>query len=213
MCGCELALNTSILTPDSQLTTHPHSNNPMRTFIAIELSDQICEALAQIQAHLKYSGADVKWIETANIHLTLKFLGDITEENCGKIKSILDEIVRSIKPFEMSIKDIGAFPNINYPRVIWIGLDKGTVESKALAEKISEEVLKIGFQKEPRPFAPHLTIGRVRSPKNKEALKEKIGSCQLPMVKPQLISSIILFQSTLTPKGPIYTKIHEAKLG
>ena len=185
----------------------------MRAFIAIELSPEIKDSLAQIESHLKYSGADVKWLETGNIHLTLKFLGDITEENCGKIKSILDEIGRSIKPFEMSIKDIGAFPNINYPRVIWVGLDKGTVESKALAEKIDEEVLKIGFQKEPRPFAPHLTIGRVRSPKNKEALKEKIGTTQLPTTKSHSVSSVALFQSKLSPKGPTYTKLHEARLG
>ena len=184
----------------------------MRAFIAIELSAEIKDSLAQIQSHLKYSAADVKWIETGNIHLTLKFLGDITEENCEKIRSILDEIGRSTKPFQISIKNIGAFPNINYPRVIWVGLDKGTVESKALAENISEEMLKIGFQKEPRPFAPHLTIGRVRSPKNKEALKEKIGTCQMPITKPQPISSIILFESKLSPKGPIYTKLHETKL-
>ena len=185
----------------------------MRTFIAIELSPEIKESLARIQSHLKYSGADVKWVETDNIHLTLKFLGDITEENCGKIRSILDEIGRSVKPFEMSVKDIGAFPNIDYPRIIWVGLDKGTVESKILAEKIGKEVLKIGFQKEPRPFTPHLTIGRVRSPKNKEALKQKFTTHSLQLTtKPQLISSIMLFQSTLTPKGPIYTKLHEAKL-
>lgn len=185
----------------------------MRAFIAIELSPEIKDSLAQIQSHLKYSGADVKWIETGNIHLTLKFLGDITEEDCGKIRSILDDIGRSVKPFEISLKDIGAFPNINYPRIIWVGLDKGTIESKVLAGKIGEEVLKIGFQKEPRPFAPHLTIGRVRSPKNKEALKEKLTTYSLQLTaKPQPISSITLFQSTLTPKGPIYTKLHESKL-
>jgi len=184
----------------------------MRAFIAIELSPEIKDSITQIQTHLKYSAADVKWIGTGNIHLTLKFLGDITEEKCEEIKSILDEIGKSAKPFEISIKDIGAFPNINYPRVIWVGLDKGMVESKIIAEKICEEILKLGFQREPRPFAPHLTIGRVRSPKNKEALKEKIGSYQFPPVIPHLASSVALFQSILTPKGPTYTKLHEAKL-
>jgi len=201
----------------------------MRTFIAIELSEEIREDLAQIQSHLKYSGVlrpclgrrpellsrdgvDVKWIEKDKIHLTLKFLGDITEEDCEKIKSILDRISGSIRPFEISIKDIGAFPNINYPRVIWAGLDKGRAESKILAEKINEEVLKIGFQKESRPFAPHLTIGRVRSPKNKDVLKDKILTIQLKAYSLQLIGSIALFKSTLTPKGPTYTKLHEVNL-
>ncbi|MCX5668276.1 MAG: RNA 2',3'-cyclic phosphodiesterase [Candidatus Omnitrophica bacterium] len=184
----------------------------MRTFIAIELSAEIKDSLAQIQSHLKYSGADVKWVEKDNIHLTLKFLGEISEEKLQQVIAALEIITRVIKPFEISIKDIGAFPNINYPRVIWVGLDKGTDESKSLAEKIVEELLKIGFQKEPRPFAPHLTIGRVRSPKNKEALKEKLQNYQLSAINYQLVSPIILFQSTLTPKGPTYTKLHETSL-
>jgi 2'-5' RNA ligase len=184
----------------------------MRAFIAIDLSPEIKGSLAQIQAHLKYSGADIKWIDKDNIHLTLKFLGDITEAKCEEIKSILDEVGKDTKPFEISIKDSGAFPNMNYPRVVWVGLDKGTNESKVLAEKINEKILKVGFQEEPRPFSPHLTIGRARSPKNKEALKEKAGSYQFPPAVSQLISSIILFKSTLTPKGPVYAKLHETRL-
>lgn len=185
----------------------------MRAFIAIELSEEIRSSLAQIESHLKYSGADVKWVEKDNIHMTLKFLGEITEEKCGKIKSILDEIGKSIKPFEISIKDIGAFPKIDYPRVIWVGLDKGATESKELAEKIDDELSKIGFEKESRPFTAHLTIGRVRSSKNKEALKQKLTTYDLQLTaKGQSINSVILFQSTLTPKGSIYTKLHEAHL-
>jgi len=192
----------------------------MRAFIAIELSDGIRESLARIQSHLKYpefssrDSADVKWVEKDNIHLTLKFLGEIAEEKCAKIKSILDEIGKLTKQFEISIKDIGAFPGIDFPRVIWVGLDKGAGESKELANRINEALCKLGFERESRPFAAHLTIGRVRSPKNKEALKEKIASYSLqPTVhSPQLISSVALFQSTLTPKGAVYTKLHETKL-
>lgn len=172
--------------------------------------------LAQIQTHLKYSGADVKWVEKDNIHLTLKFLGEISDEKLKKIESILDTIGGSVRTFQISIKDIGAFPKIDYPRVVWVGLDKGADESKLLAEKIDEELSKIGFEKESRPFAAHLTVGRVRSPKNKEALKEKMLSFQGPgsgvRGPAQAVSSIILFQSKLTPKGPIYTKLHESKL-
>jgi len=186
----------------------------MRTFIAIELSQQIRDTLAQIQSHLKYAGVDVKWVEKDNIHLTLKFLGEVSEEKIKKIKSILDNIGKTVKSFEISLKDIGAFPKIDYPRVIWVGLDKGAKESGELAEKINDSLSKIGFQKETRDFAAHLTIGRVRSPKNKEALREKIVSIspRSTVHGPQLISFVALFQSTLTPKGPIYTKLHEAKL-
>lgn len=185
----------------------------MRAFIAIELSEEIRDALAQIQSHLKYSGADVKWVEKDNIHLTLKFLGEITEEKCEKIKSILDTIGKSAKPFEISIKDIGAFPKIDYPRVIWVGLDKGVKESTEIAGKIDEELSKIGFEKDSRPFTAHLTIGRVRSSKNKDALREKIVNYGLSTMNYGLINHITLFQSKLSPKGPTYIKLHEARLG
>jgi len=100
-----------------------------------------------------------------------------------------------------------------------VGLDKGVNESKTLAEKIDVELSKIGFQKEERPFTAHLTIGRVRSPKNKASLADKINSLnsqfelpdsELPTPNSQLVSSVVLFQSTLTPKGPIYTIVHTA---
>lgn len=185
----------------------------MRTFIAIELSEEIRDTLAQIQFHLKYAGADVKWVNKANIHLTLKFLGEIDEKKAKEIKSVLDTVAKETGKFEITLKDIGVFPKIDFPRVVWVGLDKGASESTGLAKKIDGKLSGIGFQKETRPFAAHLTIGRVRSSKNKTALKEKIQS-YTPDPKPfkQRITSVILFQSTLTPKGPIYTKLYEARL-
>ncbi len=183
----------------------------MRTFIAIELSSKIKESLAQVQSHLKYAGADVKWVTPENIHLTLKFLGEITEEKCEKVKAALDSIAKIIAPFELSIKDVGAFPKIEFPRVIWVGLDKGAKESTELAAKVDEALSKLGFAKETRPFAAHLTIGRVRSAKNKEALMEKVLRHQPSAVSFQPIKSVALIQSTLTPRGSIYAKLHEAK--
>lgn len=185
----------------------------MRLFIAIELSDEIRDTLSQIQSHLKYAGADVKWVEKDNIHLTLKFLGEVDEKKAEEIKSVLCEIAKTTKPFETTLKDIGAFPKIESPRVIWAGLDKGVIESRALAAKIDDELSKIGFEKETRPFAAHLTVGRVRSPKNKEALKEKVLCYRSSVISPHIASSVVLFQSTLTPKGPIYTKLHESRFG
>src|SRR3990167_2243722 len=148
----------------------------MRSFIAIELTNEIKDELAQIQARLKYSGADVKWVEKNNIHLTLKFLGEVSEDRTKAVVSVLDDIAKGSKPFEMTIRDIGAFPKIDYPRVVWVGLDKGASESKEITQRIEEELERSGFERESRAFSPHLTIGRVRSAKNKAALKEKILS-------------------------------------
>ncbi|MFA5142747.1 MAG: RNA 2',3'-cyclic phosphodiesterase [Candidatus Omnitrophota bacterium] len=189
----------------------------MRTFIAIELSEEIKDSLAQVQSHLKYAGADVKWVEKNNIHLTLKFLGEIDEKLCADVKVALDTIAKDTQPFEISLKDIGMFP-----RVIWVGLDKGAKESTELAKKIDLSLSKLGFQEETRAFTAHLTIGRVRSPKNKQALKEKAKSCRERDVAGQeifpgkvkgqeIIKSVILFRSKLTPAGPVYTKLYETK--
>jgi len=183
----------------------------MRAFIAIELSEEIKEALARIQSRLKYAGADVKWVEKSNIHLTLKFLGEIDEKKRDAVKAALDEIAKDFTPFEIALKDIGAFPDIDFPRVIWTGLDKGAKESTELAARIDEKLSKIGLEKETRPFAAHLTLGRVRSGKNKAALREKVTSHKSQVTSSQLVSSLILFQSKLTPAGSIYTKLHEAE--
>src|SRR3989338_5878109 len=120
----------------------------MRTFIAIELSEEIRNTLAQIQSHLKYAGADVKWVEKDNIHLTLKFLGEISEEKAKQVTATLDDIAKETKPFEISLKDLGAFPAIDHPRVIWVGLDKGAKESTELAKKIDLALSKLGFQED-----------------------------------------------------------------
>jgi 2'-5' RNA ligase len=124
----------------------------MRTFIAIELSEEIRSALGQVQSHLKYAGADVKWVNPQNIHLTLKFLGEVDEKKLEKVKTALDGVAASSRAFELSLKEIGAFPAVDHPRVVWVGLDKGSDESKALAQNIDESLSKIGFQKETRPF-------------------------------------------------------------
>jgi 2'-5' RNA ligase len=183
----------------------------MRTFIAIDFPEPVRDALAQAAAHLKYSGADVKWIGKENIHLTLKFLGEVDDKKLEAIKTTLDSIASQTKVFEATVKDLGAFPKIEFPRVIWAGIDKGAAELRDLAGKIDQELSKLGFEKESRPFAAHLTIGRVRSPKNKEALKTKMTACKLPELPPHHIASVILYKSTLTPKGSIYTILHESK--
>ena len=188
----------------------------MRAFIAIEISEEIKGAIALIEDHLKYAGADVKWVKPEIVHLTLKFLGEITDEKRSEIESALDEIAQSARSFELTVKEIGAFPAIEHPRVIWVGLDRGSSEASDFAKYIESLLSKLGFAKEERAFSPHLTIGRVRSSHNKDKLKEKISSAsskaQLSSINPHKVTSLILFQSTLTPQGPVYTKLHEAYL-
>lgn len=184
----------------------------MRTFIAIELDEAAHDHLAAVQLKLKSAGADVKWVEPQNIHLTLKFLGEVAEDKIDKIKSMLDAIAQRASPFSISLSEIGVFPNLNSPRVIWVGIKEGILQASKLAEEIETQMANLGFPKENRPFSAHLTLGRVRSPKGLQQLKDAIENFQLLTPSSQLITHITLFQSTLTPKGSIYTALHKANL-
>ena len=198
-----------------------NSADTLRAFIAIELNEIICSELAVLQTKLKTSGADVKWVKPEDIHLTLKFLGNTKKDKIEKIKNILDSMAGRTKAFDISLSSIGAFPSLNSPRVIWVGIkeifdpEAGSALALMVSE-IEEKLSKSGFSKENRPFAAHLTIGRVRSLEGKRQLKEIItdinkhaGEC--PPVRAE-INHITLFQSKLTPKGPVYTVLSRANL-
>ena len=181
----------------------------MRTFVALELSDTVREELGRLQGELGRAGCDVKWVAPENIHLTVKFLGDVEEEKINEIKNILTRISSGEKTFEISLFKLGAFPSIDRPRVLWAGIDKGCAEVEKIASLAKEGLENIGFPKEDHPFSAHLTLGRVRSGKNKDALREKILSLEARPVFSE-VNHIALFRSTLTPKGPIYSVLHEA---
>jgi len=182
----------------------------IRSFIAIELSESIKKELAQLQEELKSCSADVKWTKPENIHLTLKFLGSVDEVQINQIKSILDKVASNCKPFKISLFKIGCFPKLDYPRVVWVGIDKGCSDAEAIAKDIEEDLSKIGFTKEKRSFSAHLTLGRVRSGKNRKNLVEKIKSLEFDSSTEMLAKEITLFKSTLTPKGSIYTSLHKS---
>ncbi|KPK96671.1 MAG: hypothetical protein AMJ95_12915 [Omnitrophica WOR_2 bacterium SM23_72] len=184
----------------------------MRTFIAIELPEEVRESLARLQDRLKQSQADVKWVQPHNIHLTLKFLGEINEEQLAKITRVLDEVGLSKKSFQMSLSTVGAFPKMNFPRVIWVGVEKGESETKEIARALEEGVSIFGIPKEKRPFSSHITIGRVRSNLCKDKLINdltKIGSLE---GKEFAVTKLTLFKSTLTPKGPAYEVLKTVSL-
>lgn len=185
----------------------------MRTFVAIPLTEEVHQELAKLQDSLRKSGCDIKWANPANIHLTLKFLGEIDDKQTEDIKASLAQALTGHNSFWIHIAGIGAFPRLSYPKIIWVGIDKGSKECIALARSIEEAVEKLELRKEKRPFSPHLTLGRIRTLNKKPQLishieKEKDFASQHKVS----VNKIILFQSTLTPKGPIYTTLKEFSL-
>lgn len=188
----------------------------MRAFIAIELPKEIKTILTKTQEKLKSSEADIKWVEPENIHLTLKFLGEINEEQLNKITKIITNIASSKEPFHINLSCIGAFPDIKYPRVIWAGSDKSEFELKTIVKELENKIQKIGIPKEGRAFSSHITLGRVRSGLNKDKLKQKLEELSKVAIAGETAefeaNKITLFKSTITSKGPVYEAIHRASL-
>ncbi len=178
----------------------------VRSFIAVELSDEARAELSRITDVLKDANADVKWIAPGSIHLTLKFLGYIPEEMVPTLAERLKEIARAASPFEIVLEGMGVFPGWNYARVLWVGLGEGKDHAKDLAGRVEEAMAGEGFEKEKRPFSPHLTLGRIRGPKNKDELKRLACSMTVNPASSH-ISRIVLFRSVLTPKGAVYTPL------
>jgi len=186
----------------------------MRTFIAIDLPKDIKETLADLEEQLKTCAADVKWVAPKNIHLTLKFLGEIEEDKLEKINQILEEVAKTNTTFSLGIFSLGAFPKINFPRIIWVGVNQGKNQVEELAKELEDKIAKIGIAKEKRPFSSHITLGRIRSGLNREKLVQSlIQHSGLEGKNLQfLVTKICLFKSTLTSGGPVYEAVKEINL-
>jgi len=180
----------------------------MRTFIAIELPQEVKDTLGRIQDRLKASGADVKWVEPRNIHLTLKFLGETDEQTLNKVTAALEEIAKAQKQFSASLSFCDAFPSINSPRVIWQGITRGEQEIKAVAARIETRLAETGIPKEEHEFAAHITLGRTRSSRNRREMTELLTDMAAKPPQAEFaVTALTLFQSTLTPRGPVYTAL------
>jgi len=186
----------------------------MRTFIAIELPGNIKASLVRWQEKLKTAQADIKWVEKNNIHLTLKFLGEINEDKIAEISVILEKIAKISPSYQATISNLGGFPKIEYPRVIWAGLGKGDQETKDIVKHIENSLEEIGIPKEDRLFASHITLGRSRSEKNQKKLGELLGKLKAEFTNMESfeVRKITLFKSQLSSKGPTYQAIREVSL-
>ena len=185
----------------------------IRAFIAVALPESLRNEVAMLSAHLRSSEADVKWVAAGNLHLTLKFLGDIEENQVGPIEEALSAAVKSHSLFTIQLEGIGAFPRTTSPRVVWIGVGTGKEQLTQLAQCVEKTCIGLGFPEEERAFSPHLTIGRVRSRDRLAQLIKRLQVVEFCGKNPAQIDRLILFQSYLSPQGPTYTPLAEIPLG
>lgn len=185
----------------------------LRSFLAIELPESILRRIGEVQRDLKSSRAEVRWVNPENIHLTLKFFGNIEESKIEPIVTSIKEPVRATPPISIQIRGMGAFPGLKNPRVIWVGLnDEGRVLT-SFQNRLEKELEKAGFQPEDRPFHPHLTLGRMRSNRGKDELVKEMERYREEEFGRFQADRVVLFKSDLRPEGPIYTRLKEVKLG
>ena len=184
--------------------------NSLRCFVAVELDDPARRDVGGVIERLRATGADVKWVAPGNLHLTLKFLGAVPAGDVPKVVEALHSALGDggpPAPFAFRLSGVGAFPSAASPRVVWVGVTQGQEPLVALAARVEAALEPLGFPRESRPFSPHLTVGRCRSPKNGATLGESIVSLRAYEGPPVAVGRVVLFSSDLRPTGPVYTPL------
>jgi 2'-5' RNA ligase len=179
----------------------------IRAFLAIELSSSVRSKIGKIQDRLRACDADVRWVRVEQIHLTLKFFGNIEEAQVADISSVMEQAAARRGAFSLSVRSLGAFPSAKNPRVIWLGLHGWEEDLLSLQPEIETQLEGVRFVPEERPYRPHLTIGRVKSLKGKGNLVDLIERERDVDIGPFVIDRMVLFKSDLRPTGPMYTPL------
>ena len=184
------------------------SEEQVRSFISIDLEDQqILSRIASILSSLQSLGGDLKPVERENIHLTLKFLGNVSAPRLGEVKSSLQQVIFSA--FTAEIKGAGAFPNLNHMNVVWVGVNEGWSQAEQIYEQVEKLLSGLGFRRENRPFSPHITIARVRSGRKRDEVASFLQRLTEESFGTITVDKIRLKQSILSSSGPKYSTLLE----
>ena len=182
-------------------------SDTIRTFIAIKLPENIISSISKIQEGIKSYGLKIKWVRPDNIHLTLKFLGNINEADIKKIGRAIFDALKEYPPIALAAKGTGVFPGVNQPRVVWVGVTGQLEPLVGMQKALDEKLETIGFPKENRPFKGHLTLARVKGKIDPQRLGAAIKEFQGFESEPFAADQVILFKSELQPKGSVYTEL------
>ncbi len=184
----------------------------LRLFLALELPPKVRDSLEEIQRGLRRTGADVRWVRIGAIHLTVKFLGAVEQERVEGIVAAVAGATAGCPPLTLWPRSAGFFPRPRNPRVVWAGLAGDLAELKSLARGVEQALIPLGFPAGKRGFSPHLTLGRVKSNRNKRDLIEGVLDLGDYTGPEFTASDFILYKSDLKPSGAVYTALEKLPL-
>lgn len=182
-----------------------------RIFVAVALAPHLREAIAGVRVRLGDASQALRWVPPDNLHLTLRFLGEITAAQVTRATEATREAVQAAAPFTITLVGLGAFPSARRPRVVWIGVAEGADRLIALAEALEKAMQRRKFPREPRAFQAHLTVARARmgSPPD---LTEVLAGVGRPLIGTQEVAALVVMESDLRPSGPVYREVAQASL-
>lgn len=185
----------------------------VRTFIAVELSPEVRGSAAKLIERFRKTAAKVRWVENRNLHLTLKFLGDVESVELPKVIDTVKQAVAGINAFDLHYRGAGAFPDDENPRTIWLGVDDGAPQIIEVHRRVEDALDQIGFRAENRRFRPHVTLGRVRDTRHaKRDLKDLLAQYADFEGGISLVDELVVFSSELNEDGPHYEPIGHVEL-
>ncbi|HZF21434.1 MAG TPA: RNA 2',3'-cyclic phosphodiesterase [Dongiaceae bacterium] len=180
----------------------------VRSFVSIDVEDeQILSKIESILSSLSSLGGDLKPVERENIHLTLKFLGNVSASKVEEVESVFAQV--TFPPFSLEIRGAGAFPNLKRMNVIWVGVGEGWSQVELVFEQTEKLLHQLGFSRETRPFSPHITVARVKSGRKRDEIAAFLGHLADESFGTFPVEEVRLKQSILSPSGPKYSTLFE----
>jgi 2'-5' RNA ligase len=186
----------------------------IRTFIAIDPGKAIHDRIIALQETLARTGAEVKWVEPDNLHLTLLFLGEVDERDVPPVCQLVAETAAKQPAFAMTVESAGCFPNPRRPRVLWVGVTTGSQEVCTLHDALEQPLLDLGcYRREDRKYTPHITLGRIKTDPATDQLAAALAKQSSWKGGDTMVREVHVMSSKLSSEGPVYTVLSRAKLG
>lgn len=185
----------------------------LRTFIALDLGQDIRDRLITLQGKLAESGAQVKWVEPDNLHITLLFLGEVDQRDVIDICRAVSGATSQVPKFDLSIEGTGAFPTPRHPRIVWAGAGEGAEQVVALHDALEKPLLELGcYRREERKYTPHVTLGRVKTEPASAGLETSLRKLATWHAGETTIDEVLVMSSELTREGPVYAVLSRGRL-